>query len=204
MDQAATQYQELLERLDRWFADVAASHPGVIPCRAGCTSCCHGPFDISVADAHLLRAGLAALPAELRDGARTRATVLLGRMRALEPEWGPPYDVRAMDEDAFDALTEQLSAEPCPLLGNTGACMVYQHRPMVCRLIGLPMMTAEGELLENACPIQDDYPAYSSLTPQLFDLGALHEAEIDALEAAARDGDPLFETTIAAVVSEQH
>jgi Fe-S-cluster containining protein len=203
MDQAAAEYRELLEGLDRWFADAAARHPSVIPCRAGCTACCHGPFDISVADAHLLRAGLDALPPELRSAARKRASSILTQMRALEPEWGPPYDVRAIDEDHFDALTEQLSAAPCPLLGNTGACMVYEHRPMVCRLIGLPMMTAEGELLENACPIQDDFPAYASLTPQLFDLGALHEAEVDALEAAAGAGDPLFETTIAAVVAER-
>ena len=201
MDQVAAQYRELLERLDRWFADVSARHPGVIPCRAGCTSCCHGPFDISVADAHLLRAGLDALPPELRQSARERAARLVARMRELEPAWAPPYDVRAMDEDRFDAMTEELAAEPCPLLGNTGACMVYEHRPMVCRLIGLPMMTAEGELLENACPIQEDFPAYASLSPQLFDLGSLHEAETDALEAAAGNGDPLFETTIAAVVS---
>lgn len=201
MDPAAAQYQQLLERLDRWFADVAAAHPGVIPCRAGCTACCHGPFDISVADAALLREGLALLPADLRAGAQRRAAVLLGQMKEIEPDWAAPYDVRQLDEDAFDALTEALADEPCPLLGNTGACMVYEHRPMVCRLIGLPMMTAEGELLENACPIQEDFPAYASLSPQLFDLGALHEAEIDALEAAARDGDTLFETTIAAVVS---
>jgi Fe-S-cluster containining protein len=157
-----------------------------------------------VADANLLRAGIALLPPDLREAVLTRGVRLLARMRELEPEWTPPFDVRALDEERFDALTEQLSAEPCPLLGNTGACMVYEHRPMVCRLIGLPMMTAEGELLENACPIQDDYPDYAMLSPQLFDLGALHEAEVDALEAAARDGDPLFETTIAAVVTAKH
>ena len=30
-------YRELLERLDRWFADARARHPGVIPCTGGCT-----------------------------------------------------------------------------------------------------------------------------------------------------------------------
>lgn len=201
MNSAAAQYQQLLERLDRWFADTAARHPGVIPCRAGCTACCHGPFDISVADANLLKEGLAALPPELLSAARARATALLERMRRLEPGWTEPFDIRQLDEECFDALAEALADEPCPLLGNTGACLVYAHRPMVCRLIGLPMMTAEGELLENACPIQEEFPAYASMSPQLFDLGALHDAEIEALEAAAGNGDPLFETTIAVVVS---
>ena len=123
-------------------------------------------------------------------------------MQAAAPEWGPPWEVRALDEERFDQLTESLAAEPCPLLDDAGACRVYAYRPLVCRLIGLPMMTEEGELLENACPIQDDFPAYASLDPQLFDLGAMHAMEAELLEAAAGEGDPGFETVIAAVVSD--
>jgi Fe-S-cluster containining protein len=201
MDPAAAQYQQLLQRLDQWFADTSARHPGVIPCRAGCTACCHGPFDISVADVQLLREGLAQLPPAAREQVRRRGETLLARMRELEPEWRAPHDVRALDEERFDRLTEALAEEPCPLLDEAGACRVYAHRPLVCRLIGLPMMTAEGELLENGCPIQDEFPAYASLSPQLFDLGALHDAEGPLLEACAGDGDPGFETIIAAVVS---
>lgn len=201
MDPAATQYQQLLERLDRWFAETSARHPGVIPCRAGCTACCHGPFDISVADVRLLREGLALLPPEVRQQVRLRGEALLTRMRELEPEWTAPYDVRSLDEERFDLLTEALADVPCPLLDDAGACLVYAHRPLVCRLIGLPMMTAEGELLENGCPIQEEFPVYASLSPQLFDLGALNDAEEPLLEACAGDDDPGFETIIAAVVS---
>ena len=201
MHPAAAQYQELLQRLDRWFDESARRHPGVIPCRAGCSACCHGPFDISVADALLLREGLATLPDDIRAVVRARGAQLLQQMQAAAPEWGALWDVRALDEERFDQLTEALAAEPCPLLDETGACRVYAYRPLVCRLIGLPMMTEEGELLENACPIQDDFPAYASLDPQLFDLGAMHTMEAEMLEAAAGDGDPGFETVIAAVVS---
>lgn len=42
-------YAQLLARLDQWFAAGRAAG-GVVPCRGGCTACCHGPFDISVAD----------------------------------------------------------------------------------------------------------------------------------------------------------
>jgi Fe-S-cluster containining protein len=199
VDPAIGQYQQLLERLDRWFAETRQRRPGVIPCRPGCAACCHGPFDISLADLRLLEAGLATLAPEVREQVRQRGQALLDRMHALEPGWGPPYDVRAMDEERFDRLTEALAEVPCPLLDEGGACLVYAYRPMVCRLIGLPMMTAEGELLENACPIQDEFPAYASLDPQLFDLGALNDTEAELLDSLG--DDPGFETIIAAVVA---
>jgi Fe-S-cluster containining protein len=201
MEPAVAQYQQLLDRLDRWFAETRQRHPGVIPCRAGCTACCHGPFDISVADLRLLQAGLAQLDPIVRDQVRARGQALLDRMRVLEPDWDAPYDVRAMDEERFDRLTEALADVPCPLLDDAGACLVYAHRPMVCRLIGLPMMTAEGELLENACPIQEEFPAYASLDPQLFDLGALNDLEAELLDSLS--DDPGFETIIAAVVARE-
>jgi Fe-S-cluster containining protein len=207
MHPVAERYRAILERLDRWFELTAQRHPGVIPCRAGCSACCHGPFDISVADTLLLREGIEGLsPAEL-DNVRQRATALLARIRELAPEWGPPYDIADLGEERFDRIVETLADAPCPLLDERGACLVYQSRPLVCRLIGLPMMTAEGEILENACPIQEQFPAYALLDPQLFDFGALQDAEAGFNEEAAealfgsrsRAG---FETTIAAVAAD--
>lgn len=206
MHPAAARYHVVLERLDRWFEEIARRHPGVIPCRAGCSACCHGPFDISAADTLLLREGLATLSPADREVVRSRGEELLSRMRALAPAWGPPWDLAQLGEDRFDGLVEALAETPCPLLDDQGACRLYAWRPLVCRLIGLPMMTAEGEILENACPIQEQFPEYALLDPQLFDLGALQEAEIRSNEEAAAElfgsSDRAgFETTIAAVVS---
>ena len=206
MHPAAIAYQALLARIDRWFEQTMQRHPAVVPCRSGCSACCHGPFDISVADALLLREGLALLPAADRAMARERALGILELMREIEPEWGAPYDVRTLGEDRFDALTDSLAAEPCPLLDEAGRCQVYAHRPLVCRLIGLPMVTAEGNVLENACPIQDDFPAYAAMDPQLFDLESLEGVEQSCLGTAAGAltgdrHDAGFETVIAAVVA---
>lgn len=206
MHPAAVRYREELERLDRWFEDTAKRHPGVIPCRAGCSACCHGPFDISAADTLLLREGLATLEPVAREQVRIRAEQLLARMREQAPEWGPPWDLATLGEERFDGIVESLADVPCPLLDDRGACRLYAWRPLVCRLIGLPMMTAEGELLENACPIQEQFPDYALLDPQLFDLGALQDAEIRCNEEAAIElfgsrEQAGFETTIAAVIA---
>jgi Fe-S-cluster containining protein len=206
MHPAAETWQEELQKLDRWSAGVAASHPDVVPCRPGCADCCHGPFDVSAADALLLREGLATLPDAIRAAVRARGGVVLDKMRALEPGWGTPWDLRAITDERFDEIADALASEPCPLLDDEGQCMVYAYRPLICRVMGLPMMTADGLVLENACPIQEQFPAYAALDPQLFDLEALEAAETACLEAAALElfgtpGDFGFETTIAAIAA---
>jgi Fe-S-cluster containining protein len=206
MQPVAQRYQETLERLDRWFAETAKRHPGVIPCRAGCSACCHGPFDISAADTLLLREGIATLSPANQESVRVKGAALLELIRQQAPEWQLPYDIADLGEERFDGIVEALAEAPCPMLDQKGACMVYQYRPLVCRLIGLPMMTAEGELLENACPIQEQFPDYALLDPQLFDFGALQDAEIrlnvEAAEALFGSKDKAgFETTISAVAA---
>jgi Fe-S-cluster containining protein len=206
MEPAAAEWQGLIARFDRWFEATAQRNPGVIPCRAGCSACCHGPFDISAADALLLTAGLATLPPAERQEVAARGQRLLARMRTMAPDWGAPYDIQALGDDEFDILCEALAEEPCPLLDAAGRCRVYAFRPLVCRMIGLPLLTAEGEVLENACPIQEEFPAYAALDPVPFDLAALEDREGVCQEAAAQvlfggPGRAGFETTIAAVVA---
>jgi len=208
MHPAAETYRDLLQQLDRWFEAARSRHGDVIPCRSGCTACCHGLFDISVADQLLLRETIAVLPPGVRAGILARAERLLDRLQAVAPEWGPPWDIAAIGEERFDEICLALHDAPCPLLGPEGGCEAYAGRPLVCRLIGLPMLTAGGDVLENACPIQEQFPGYHALDPLAFDLEALEDVELAALEASALAlwGAPLDltrETTIAAVAAGQ-
>ncbi len=206
MHPAAAEWQSLISRFDRWFEATVERFPGVIPCRAGCSACCHGPFDISAADALLLREGLVTLPPAVRDEVAARGQALLRRMQVLAPSWRTPFDIASLGDEQFDVLSEALAAEPCPLLSHDGRCLVYDYRPLVCRMIGLPLLTADGDVLENACPIQDQFPAYAALDPVPFDLDYLEDREDQCRQAAAlvlfKDpGRSGFETTIAAVVA---
>ena len=198
-------YRARLQRLDEWFAQGRRTAPMSIPCRGGCSACCHGPFDISVADAELVREAVSRLPPAERETVVDRAEALLARMRAIEPGWEAPYEVAAIGEHRFDRLSEALESEPCPLLDDTGRCRIYTDRPLVCRLIGLGMVTPAGRVIENTCPIQDRFPGYAELPPVPFELEEFEELEMDCLRAAAerRFGDAErwgFETTIAAAV----
>ena len=199
-------YRALLERLDRWF-DGARQTTGVIPCRAGCSACCHGPFDITVADVELLREAVAALPPADRAEVVAQAAALLSAMTMLEPGWESPYAIADLGEERFDALTERFAEVPCPLLDEDGRCRIYRHRPLVCRLIGLSMITPTERLIENACPIQEEFPEYAALPPRPFDLEGLELEEVECQRGAARRlfgdaGREGYETTIAAAIVE--
>ena len=200
-------YRSLLHRLTQWFDQARRDHPGVIPCREGCSACCHGPFDISLADVELLEAAVRALPESDWLEVRRRAEELVTRMEALEPGWTAPHAVADLGETRFDRLTEALAAEPCPLLDSDGRCRIYADRPLVCRLIGLGLQTPAGRVIENACPIQDRFPGYAELPPVQFDLESFEEVEraCQVQAAGRRFGPPdqwEFETTIAAVLAD--
>jgi len=201
MTEAAPRYRALLESLDAWTADARVRHPGVIPCRTGCTACCHGPFDISAADVLLLRESVAELPVDVRDALLDRAAQAAARQLGHAPGWTAPYDISALGEDQFDTLCEALQAEPCPCLAD-GACVVYEDRPSVCRIMGLGLAADDGRTLANGCPIQGDFPAYAALAPQPFGLATFEANEEARLEEAGlalfgtREGAG-FETTVA-------
>ena len=198
-------YPALLAEIDTWQAGARTKHPGVIPCHAGCSACCHGPFDISVADALLVRDGVRSLAPTDRAEIRHRARAQIGRMREAEPGLAPPWDLGALGERRFDALSEALAREPCPALDTAGRCRIYEHRPMICRLMGLGVRTVTGQVIENGCPIQDNFPAYGRLEPQVFDMDRWDVAQEPLLASAAlvlfgteeRSG---YETTVAGAV----
>ncbi len=201
----AAPYRSLLQHLDRWFAESAA-RSGVVPCRRGCSACCRGPFDISVADTALVIAAVGELPPEAQATIRSRAREQVVRMGQLEPGWDVLKGTAGIGDEDFDRVSEGMALEPCPLLDDEGVCRIYESRPLVCRMTGLGMVTPAGRVIENQCPIMAEFPGYPALPPQPFDLETLEDAETACLETAAVTlfGTPDqagFETTIAAAIA---
>jgi Fe-S-cluster containining protein len=197
-------YRDLLAQLDSWFTEAVARNPGVVPCRSGCSACCHGPFDISIADALLIREAFFRLPETEQVVVRERAAALVARMVAMRPGWKLEEGLEGITEESFDVICETLASEPCPLLDQEGHCRIYADRPMICRMMGLGVITPAGRVMENSCPIAEQFPKYAALSPQPLELEAMEEIEGACLEAAAVEvfGTPdraRFETTIALV-----
>ena len=67
-------------------------------------------------------------------------------MQAHWPEFLAPYILNSRPEEEWEDLMPEEDETPCVLLGADGRCLVYDHRPMTCRLNGIPLIDMSGEV----------------------------------------------------------
>jgi Fe-S-cluster containining protein len=150
---------ELVQIVDRAFAEAARRSGSWLVCRPGCSQCCHGPFEITQLDALRLRKGLAEL--ESRDPHRAAAI----RRRAQLPNFS--------DDD------------PCPALDpETGTCDLYASRPITCRCFGPPVLCDSGAI--GVCELCFDGASDQEIAACLvdFDPAGLESVLLDELQRA--------------------
>lgn len=139
-------YGLLLKEVDEWFARASELAGSSVSCRKGCSECCRGLFDITLLDAWYLKSGFDRLTADFRDRVQAKALQQFEWLRTLWPEFAPPYILNYRPEDDWDELMPEEDETPCPLVGHDGKCLVYEYRPMTCRLNGLPLVDISGEV----------------------------------------------------------
>jgi Fe-S-cluster containining protein len=124
-------YKTILERADRHFAGVMETQPQNLQCGAGCSLCCYGLFEIGSGDVPLIAEGLAAMhPAR-------RKKVIARALQLVESSNHP--NLRECSPEEKEAFFDRTQSVPCPNLDDAGLCMMYEHRPLVCRTFGLPL-----------------------------------------------------------------
>jgi Fe-S-cluster containining protein len=136
-------YRSILEAVDAWYRSVQKAHPAEVPCTKGCRECCIGLFDVSLADRDLLREGLAQADPETRKDIQARAAALVARLREIEPGLGDTLD--GISPEEIDALCDAAGDVECPVLGREGECRLYGHRPLTCRMSGVPVVDLSGK-----------------------------------------------------------
>lgn len=147
-------YGALLGEVDAWFQRCLEQHPELIECRNGCSECCRGLFDITLLDAFYLRRGFDRLSEPLKT---TIVKVASGRLELLSrvnPAFVEPWLLNGIPEDDWDALMPEEDEAPCLLLSESGGCLIYEYRPMTCRLNGIPLIDVSGEeLFDEWCTL---------------------------------------------------
>lgn len=177
MDDLLSRYQALLATVDDWFTRCQTTYPDQIVCASGCSGCCRGLFDISLLDARLLRSGFDRLPAEVRALPMAQAQQRLEALQRLWPGFAAPYLLNLLPDDAWMAMPED-DLTPCPLLGADGRCLVYDWRPLTCRLHGVPQFLPDGEVWhEEGCSSNFLHTDPQQMAGLAWDFPALHAQE---------------------------
>lgn len=142
-------YRQLQQQYDAWFAKALRQFPEAIRCARGCAQCCRGLFDISLLDAWVLQQGFNRLPTSLKLQVQERARARLVELQQRWPELQAPYFLNTLPEDSWTEMPEA-DPTPCPLLSAEGLCLVYDHRPLTCRLHGLPNIDISGAVFSDS------------------------------------------------------
>jgi len=138
-------YRQLIEEIDDWFSGCIDRFPEQIKCAAGCSACCRGLFEISLLDAALLKQGFQQLDPEVQRIALLKARTRLSDLQQQWPDLEHPFILNRLPHNDWEQMPED-DPIPCPLLGDKGSCLVYRHRPLLCRLHGLPNVDLSGEV----------------------------------------------------------
>jgi Fe-S-cluster containining protein len=154
MNNLLERYGCLLSEVDAWFQSCSSKYPDQIVCHNGCSSCCRGLFDITLLDAAYLKRGVDQLDESVRSKAVRAANQRLNSLSAQFPAFVEPWLLNTISEAEWDILMPEEDQTPCLLLSETGQCLVYEHRPMTCRLNGIPLIDVSGEeLFDEWCTL---------------------------------------------------
>jgi Fe-S-cluster containining protein len=194
MNRIVKKYAQFLERSSRAFSEAASKHG--VGCRQGCHECCSaGFFDITLLDALYLRRALKQVAPAVRERVIARAK---GQLDILEKKKAfSRKDPLLKSLPAIDAISRRSAKLSCPALEN-GACMVYDHRPHICRIFGPTIrgprraVRLEGcgyfmrEIPELDFPIFDHYAEEKVLQKAMFrKAGRKRIREVDTIIPAA-------------------
>ncbi len=160
------QLASLYARMDRAYAGYADAIG--LNCEGCPDNCCRTHFrHRTIVERLYLRRGLDSLPSQIRSMLLDRAR----RYRASASQGQPGEDVIPQD---------------CPLL-EAGRCLLYEFRPMICRLHGVPWVLRRGRLagqVQRGCDRANQL-LQNRETPPVLDRTALYH-ELALLEQTAR------------------
>jgi Fe-S-cluster containining protein len=129
-------YTRILDRADDFFRSVAEVQPRNLLCGKGCSLCCYGLFEIGSGDVPLIAEGLERLHPK-------RRKMIIRRAQEIVASSSHP-DLRQCSAAEKESFFTRTASTPCPNLNERGECLMYEHRPLVCRTFGLPLRDAEN------------------------------------------------------------
>ena len=130
-------YETLVEKVERIFEQMKNKFPAEVQCKPGCSDCCNALFDLTLIESlyinfHFNKQFKGSQRNLLLEKANTADRQTYKIKRAA-------YKLTQKDNDDDRAIKEvSLKRIRCPLLDEQDLCMLYDYRPIACRIYGIP------------------------------------------------------------------
>ncbi|MCG8685157.1 MAG: YkgJ family cysteine cluster protein [Desulfobacterales bacterium] len=134
-------YEAVVRMVDQVFDRVKNEFPNEVFCREKCSDCCYAIFDLTLIEALYLKhkfnenfSGLEKADLIAIADKTDRALVKMKRDAFRKVKDG------ANEIEIVGKMSQERVR--CPLLGEDNLCVMYDHRPITCRVYGIPTSTA--------------------------------------------------------------
>jgi Fe-S-cluster containining protein len=128
------EYKMLVRKADNVFKKMREDYGGLIPCRMHCYDCCYAIFGLFLIEAIYLNYHFNSLKRKEKRGALLRAEKADTKLLQIKDK------ISLFDDDeemkVYGLGRQRLR---CPLLSDQKECILYEHRPITCRLYGIPV-----------------------------------------------------------------
>jgi Fe-S-cluster containining protein len=176
-------YESLLQLADATFSKVKADFPECVTCKISCADCCHALFDLSLIEAlyinHHFNRKFEGREKEKR---LQIANEIDRKVYKLKREAYRSLEAGKDETEILNQMAEHRVR--CPLLNDADTCDLYEHRPITCRIYGIPT-TIGGK--SHTCGITgfkegESYPTVNIdvLHQKLYDISAELVASIQS------------------------
>ena len=130
-------YESLVSQVNDVFKKVEAEFPEKVKCGDGCSECCHAIFDLTFIEALYLKTQFNdQFSGKLKHDIITAASDIDRKIYKLKK--------KIADEAKSDKAELEIIAKlsrikiKCPLLDKENKCIMYDKRPIACRVSGIP------------------------------------------------------------------
>jgi Fe-S-cluster containining protein len=141
LDKHFVKYEAVVNMVDQVFDRVKQEYPKEVFCREKCSDCCYAIFDLTLIEALYLNHKFN----EKFSGKEKAELIAIADKtdRALAKMKRDAYKKVKDGADQLE-IVGRMSQERvrCPLLGDNNLCLMYENRPITCRVYGIPTSTA--------------------------------------------------------------
>lgn len=128
-------YELLVAKADQAFHKMQKDYGAYIKCKLHCSDCCHAIFGLFLIEAAYLQQHFDQLARKERQAALLRGKKSEKEYRGLEKKLKTYANDPQMA--SYSIGRERIR---CPLLSDHRECTLYIHRPITCRVYGIPLV----------------------------------------------------------------